>query len=87
MLCQGVNGRGAPQGDPRPRGWALVTALVTLTGMEHVTAAETQGPKAILLILHSTLNDETHQEKIHTPSLVLPCCVPVVSDKLRVKCC
>lgn len=51
------------------------------------SAAETQGPKAILLILHSTLNDETHQEKIHTPSLVIPCCVPVVSDKLRVKCC
>lgn len=50
------------------------------------SAAETQGPKAILLILHSTLNDETHQEKIHTPSLALPCCVPVVSDKLRVKC-
>lgn len=50
------------------------------------SAAETQGPRAVLLILHSTLNDETHQEKIHTPSLVLPCCVPVVSDKLRVKC-
>lgn len=36
MLCQGVNGRGAPQGDPKLCGWALVTELVTLTGMEHV---------------------------------------------------
>lgn len=50
------------------------------------SAAETQGHKATLLILHSTLNDETQQENVHTPSLVLPCCVPVVSDKLRVKC-
>lgn len=77
-----------PRQSPSHRGghWRVCRCWwVTLRGMECVPLQLRHGHKATLLILHSTLNNETHQKKNSHPSLVRPC--SVVSDKLRAKCC